>query len=77
MKQIPWERVLEALRLLGCAVVTQTDFQVTVCRGATKLQRIRKLSPVPVIAQRRILENLSFNEDEFLAALAAAQEAAE
>ena len=59
-----------ALSALGCETIVESEYHVALCRGATVIQRIRKLSPVPVRAQRRIFERLSFTEDEYLSALA-------
>ena len=71
MRQRPWEEVVAALRLLGSTVVFDGTYQVTVWRGASKLQRVRKLSPVPRAAQANIIAALDYSEEEYLNALGA------
>ena len=69
MTQRDWPSVVEALRALGCAVVRETPYRVTVCRGAAILQHVSKVSPVPVIRQRHLIQALGYSEEEYEAAL--------
>lgn len=66
MKQRPWEVVLAAFVQLGCVVIFEDEFRVRICRGATVIEVLRKMSPVTVIKQRSMLDRLSFTEPEYL-----------
>lgn len=67
MTQHSWEEVVAALLRLGCVMVGENDYRIVVCRGATVLARVAKISPVPVSVQRRLITALSFTESEYLA----------
>ena len=69
MKQQSWEIVVATFHHLGCTIVRETEFRVTLCRGATKLLDVHKLSPVTVRAQRKMVEILEFDESEFMEAI--------
>ena len=70
MKQQDWQTVVAALLHLGCEMVNQSDFQIAICRGAIKIMRIRKLSPMTIQMQRNLIGALDLDEADFLAALA-------
>jgi hypothetical protein len=67
--QRDWQAVVAALRALGCVVVRETEYRVTVCRGGTILQHVSKVSPVPVKRQRHLVETLGYTEEEYEAAI--------
>ncbi len=37
MKQQDWPAVVAALLHLGCEMVSQSDFQIAICRGVIKI----------------------------------------
>ena len=72
MKQVGWRRVTAALVALGCVVYRETDFAVHLHRGGTIVVLIRKIDPVPMGRQRKLVEILGFELKDYLAALAGA-----
>ena len=72
MKQISWQRFVAALIALDCQVTRDGEFTVSLVYKATLLVRVRKISPVAVASQRRILDELQIDVGDYVAALAGA-----
>lgn len=68
MTQRSWEDVRAAFVALGCEVIDR-EHRAIIARGAARLYRLRKISPVPVKVQREAIEVLELNEAEYLKAL--------
>ena len=70
MRDRAYEQILGALLRLGCQVGYESEWFVTVVRGAVIMTDLPKTPLVPVDIQRRVLRVLGFTEGEFVAALA-------
>jgi len=69
VRQRPWEEVLRALKKLGCVVISENDFAVRVCRAATRIAVLRKLSPTAVFVQVGLIAALDIAEGDYEAAI--------
>jgi hypothetical protein len=56
VKQVDWRRVIAALVKLGCVAYGETEFAVRLHRGGVVIALIRKIDPVPVGRQKKIIE---------------------
>jgi hypothetical protein len=65
-----YEQILGGLLRLGCEIGHESQWYVTVVRGAVVMTDLPKTPLVPVDIQRRVLRVLGLTEREFLAALA-------
>jgi hypothetical protein len=69
VKQVAWRRVTAALVKLGCEVYGETDFAMHLHRGGTVVAVIRKIDPVPVGRQKKLVEIFGFELKDYLSAL--------
>ena len=71
MKQMSWLRVRAAfINLGGVVIFRDSPYAVHMNRGPERVALLRKMSPVPVFEQRRLVALFGFTVEEYLVALA-------